>query len=410
MVLDKSQKVGLISNIVLLGFVFGVIYHYILGAYLNLSNPFNSFLYPPTDAFCDFTQIFPYLKGLNPYREVTLWIVYFPLAYILFLPFTLFKNWLISFLILVFGFLASFSFLNTKSFSCENLSKAQNFKNIFILTLLSYPLLYLIDRGNFDMVLLIILGAFVYAFKNEKYLISSILLAVVNAIKPFSILFLVLFLMKKKYRECFLSAFLTFLLVVGGFLFFKGGFFNQIAIYIKILSAFKYNYGYLYNQNGMGYASSLYMLLKLIFCKSTLVPIVSTQVLLKIYDYFCFIATGITIFFVCKEKTYWKQLTLLICNFLLLPIVTFDYKLIFLYLGIWMFINAKEKSKFDLIYTLLFSLLLIPKNIVILTSLVSPTAAPDFSLSIIINPIIMIVLTGLIIYEQIINKEGRING
>lgn len=405
--MEKVQKVQTISAIILIGFVLGVIFHYVLGSYLHMDTPFDSFLYPAKDAFCDFYMIFPFLKDFRPYNQASLWVVYFPLAYILFLPFIFIKNMLLSFLVLISIFLSSFAYLNTRFFTCEKLTKPENFQNIFIFTLMSYPLLYLLDRGNFDMILLLILGAFVILFQKEKYLISAVLLAVANAIKPFSILFLLLFLKKKKYKETFLSLVLTSLLVIGGFMFFKGGFFHQIEYFIKTMALFKYTYGLLYNQNGMGYASSLYIVLKLIFCKSTMAPLVTTATLLKFYGYFSLAATAITCFFVYRENSFWKQLTLLVCNFLLLPIVTFDYKLIFLYLPIWFFVNAKEKAQFDWLYTILFALLLIPKNIVFTPDIAGPTGVKAFSLSIIINPVLMILLTGLIIYEQINKKTQK---
>lgn len=406
--MDKTNKVITLSSIILVGFAFGVFYHYFLGNYLNLSAPFDSFLYPATEAFCDFAGAFPFIKDFAPYESVTLWVVYFPLTYLFIFPFVFIKPLLLSYSIFVTGFLTYLIFMNIKCFYCKNLTKIQNFQNIFILSIISYPILYLLDKGNFDMLLFVFLGLFVFSFKSEKYLLSAFLLALENAMKPFCILFLFLFLFKKKYKEFLLSVILTVLFIFGGFLLFHGGFFNQIIIFIKTMAFFKYIYVYLNNNDyGMGYASSLFMPLKLIFCKLTATPIISPILLSKVYDGFCFVITAITIFFVWREKSFWKQLTLLICNFLLLPYITYDYKLIFLFIPIWLFVNDKNKSNFDLFYTVLFALLFVPKNIVIsMPHSLSASMTPWFSLSIIINPVIMIVLSLLIIYEQFHKKEG----
>lgn len=412
--MEKSQKISIISFIILVGFTFGVIYHYILGFYLGMGPHFNSFLYPASAAFCDFWGPFPYLQKFAPYSEVNLWIVYFPLAYVLLTPFAFiasFTHSTISYLLYISGFLTYLIFMNTKTFSCPDSNKLQNFQNIFILTTMSYPVLYILDKGNFDMFLFVILGLFAYAFRVEKYLIAAILLAIETAIKPFTFLFFLLFLFKKRFKEFFLAVLLTFLLIIGGFFFFKGGFANQIVNLIKILIQYKDTFAYALDNNfGISYGSSLFMVLKLFFCKLTASPIISTVLLTKIYDVVCTILTVFTVFFVWREKTYWKQLTLLICNFLLLPYNTYDYKLIFIFIPLWLFVTSKEKGKFDFAYSILFALLLIPKHIIILNQIISPTATKWFSLSIIFNPLIMILISCLIVFEQFYNnrKEKKV--
>lgn len=410
--MQKSEKISIISFIILIGFTFGVLYHYILGFYLKMGPHFNSFLYPASAALCDFWGPFPYLLKFAPYCEINLWIVYFPLAYILMTPFAFIANsanslnFVDSYLLYISGFLAYLIFMNIKTFSYPTFNKLQNFQNIFIITAMSYPVLYILDKGNFDMFLFVILGLFAYAFKAEKYFIAAILLAIETAIKPFTFLFFVLFLFKKKFKEFFLAVFLTVLLIIGSFFFFKGGFADQFVNLIKILALYKNTFAYALDNNfGISYCSSLFMVFKLVFCKLTATPIISTVLLTKIYDVICTVLTLLTVFFVYKEKTYWKQLALLIFNFLLLPYNTYDYKLIFLFIPLWLFVTSKEKTRFDVAYSILFALLLIPKHIIIINHIISPSATKWFSLSIIFNPLIMIILSCLIIFEQFYNKK-----
>lgn len=403
--MEKSEKVLLLSTIVLVGFVAAVVFHYILGFYLNKPLLFDSFLFPSFASFCDIFDILPYIKDFKPYQEITLWVTYFPLTYIFMLPFVFIKNKILAYLIYTSGFLFYFTYMNIKTFSCEKFSKMQNFQNIFILTTITYPFLYIMDKGNFDMFLFILFGLFVYAFKKEKYFLAAVLLAVQNACKPLFILYLILFLMKKKYKETVLSLILTAILVLGSFMIFGEPVLKQLIALANNLAFYKYRYTIFENNDfGMYYASSLYMMLKLFLCNITSTPIVNVVLLTKIYDYFSCVATVMTIFFVWREKIYWKQLTLLICNFLLLHWITYDYKFIFLFVPIWLFISVKEKTKFDLVYTILFGLLFIPKHIVV----ANPTTGlfvKHFSLSIIINPILLTILCGLIIYEQFCKKE-----
>lgn len=407
--MEKSEKITLLSIIVLVGFTVGVVYHYILGYYLGLGEPSNTFLFGASSFLCDFWGSFPYLKDFNPYKDMTIYIVYFPLSYILIFPFTLIKNAFLSYAIYISVFVTFLTTMNIKNFKCESLTKMQNFQNIFILTVISYPVLYILDRGNFDMFLFVLFGLFIYAFKAEKYLLASVLLAVQNACKPFTLIFLILFLFRKKYKEAFLSLILTVLLIIGGFMILNGNFWDQVVIFIKDIKWFKFCYLYYGNvNNGLAHSSSLFPSLKLLFCKLTAIPVIDIFTLVRYYDYLCYILTATIIFFAFKEKIFWKQITLLTCNMLLTPYNTYDYKLIFLFIPIWLFVNAKEKTRFDLAYTILLGLLFVPKNIIINAPYITQDVKSSwFSLEIFINPLILLAITGLIIFEQLKKREVK---
>lgn len=400
--MEKSQKVTLFSIIILLGFAFGVIYHYILFFYLHKNGMHVSFLYPSNMAFCDLFGILPFIKDLKPYEGVNMWTAYFPLTFLFMLPFAFIKNKVLCYLIYISGFMAYLTSMNIKMFSCKDLNKLQNFQNIFTITLLSYPVLYCLDKGNFDIYLFVLLGFWAYAFQKGKYVLSAFLLAVVNAMKPFTLYFLLLYLLKKRYKECFFSIILTAFLVIGGFMIIPDNVLNEVTMFLKSVIFYKQHYtsG---SSMGMGFVSSLFILLKTILLHFTLAE-KDVITFIRFYDYFCHFITIITLIFVWREKIFWKQLTLLICNFLLLPYVTYDYKLIFLFIPIWMFVNKAEKAKSDLAYLILFALLFVPKNIMVDFPLIPGKDMNWLSLSAIVNPIILIILSCLIIYEQFPKK------
>lgn len=402
--MEKTNKVLLLSSIVLVGFVFAVIFYYVMGFYLLKPYPFNTFLLQPSIAFSDFADMMPLVKDFAPFNRHSYWVNYFPLAYILLFPFSFIKPLILSYLLFISGFLSSLTFMNTKYFYCKTLTKIENFQNIFILTALSYPVLSVLDRGNFDMILFIFFAAFIFLFKKEKYLLSAVVLAVMNAIKPFTLIFLVLFLFKKRFKELFFNIIITTLLVIGGFMLLHGNFFDQVSTLILNLASFQQKYIYSLTYWGMGNTSSLFSCLKILFCIFPSNPIISTALLAKIYTYLSLFATIITILFASREKVFWKQISLLTLYMLLIPQIIFDYKLIFLFIPIYLFINAKEKSRFDLTYIILFGLLLIPKHYFIIDLL---DHMNKLTLSAIINPLIMIIFIGLIIFEQIQSKEKK---
>ncbi len=107
---------------------------------------------------------------------------------------------------------------------------------------------------------------------------------------------------------------------------------------------------------------------------------------------------GYTLFL---EQTLWKKVFLTISLFLLFPLSSADYRLIFIFIPLFMFVNEKEVSGYDLFYALIFALLLIPKNYYFFPPLLvqlpgkfgNSTAAIKCSISVILTPLIL--LTGI---------------
>lgn len=402
--MEKRNKILLLSNIVLIGFFIAVVFHYILGFYMNLGYSFNTFLSEPYRAFDDFLGLLPKIKSFNPYTPPADWQNYFPLAYLILIPFAYIKNQLLSYFLFLYMFLTFFIYTNIKFFNCKSLNKFDNFQNIFILTFLSYPFLCLVDRGNFDMIVLIFSMLFVLFFQKEKYSASAITLGIINALKPFSLLFLFLFLFEKKYKEFFLSIITTLLLIIGGFMIFKGSILDQFSV---MLTSFIYvKQLFLFNLSGAtSNGSSLFIALKFLLCSFN--HFISVASLIKIYNVITLFITFFTVFFLWKEKEFWKKITLLTLYMLTIPYAVFDYKLILLFVPLWLFIEKKEKSKFDLAYTICFGLLLIPKRYIIVFGLIHKINLILFS--IVANPLIMLTFMGLIIVEQFRQKKAYEN-
>ena len=107
----------------------------------------------------------------------------------------------------------------------------------------------------------------------------------------------------------------------------------------------------------------------------------------------------IALYIIKREDDLWKQAALLVCTFNLLPYVSGDYRLIHLFLPLLLFVNSKERSRFDILYTILFGLLLIPKAYLVFKGIRSDSGFSDVSISVVINPLLMIILTLTILYE-----------
>ena len=310
--MDKTTKIRALSCIICVGFIVALVFHYIMGAYFHLPVPYNTFTsVPRLEPFTDFTGLINYLKKSAPFAHPNIWVNYFPLAYIFLSPFTLIKNELISYSIYFSTFLFFWIYINVKVLRCKNLSKLENFQNMFFLVFLSYPFIILFDSGNFDMMIFLFISAFIYFFKSKKFLISAIFIALANAIKPFTWIFLIIFLFEKKYKELILSIILSILLIFGGFMVLKDGFFTQVKVLLINLNLTKKFYIYSTDGGLSGNSSSLFMSLKTLNDLFKPHFYVKIPVLINICKYIGLIVTSSSIFFAWKEKVFWKKVALL---------------------------------------------------------------------------------------------------
>ncbi len=109
------------------------------------------------------------------------------------------------------------------------------------------------------------------------------------------------------------------------------------------------------------------------------------------------VAAAAVIYTVFLEKQLWRRVAILVLVMLLLPPLSADYKLLLIYLPLYLFIDCDERSRLDPAFLAIFGLLLIPKDYGYVSSLISETrAAHDISNAVPAN-IALLVLLGLII-------------
>ena len=120
----------------------------------------------------------------------------------------------------------------------------------------------------------------------------------------------------------------------------------------------------------------------------------------KFYCILAIVLFSIIVIFLFKYKlSTWKVVALLMFSYILLPQISSDHKLITLFIPIILFLNTKEYSKFDMLYSLFFGVLLIPKNYFIISG--------DVNISVFLNPVIIIIPVILIFYEAITKNNGN---
>lgn len=397
-------KLKLITFIGIAGFNIAVFYHYILGMYLRLPWPHNSFLFNPGDRFMDFyhTWIFgrDILAGTSPYLNAFP-CVYFPFTPFVILPFS-FGNWyvgLIIFSLLVIAVFGWFLYQGIKGF--ENYSLLEKVGCVVLLTITSYPLLFVLDRGNIEGLIFIFLCLFIYFYKKEKFLLSITLLAFAISMKLYLAALLILLISDRRHKEAISCVLITLGITLSSLFLMKGSILFNLAEFMKDLNYFKGMY--IIGNAGTNYSHSLFNVFKKINLHLPIIENVNTFT--SLYLILAFAIFGlIALYIIFIEKKFWKKVTLLVLSMILLPYVSFDYTLIHIYIPLMLFINSDKKiSKSNFIVSILFALLIIPKNYIM------PVMSYDIHVNVYLNPLIMLFIMGIILKEGILRtKVNRI--
>lgn len=383
--MEKSEKILILSSVILVGFLFTIVCHYVLNVYFSFPDNFwGNFIWPVHGKFINFIDTMTIIQNSTISQITENWPNYNPLAAIFLLPFARSGNFFFSYFIFALIFLSWFLYSNMHHFQCSDLIPMQNLQNIFVLTFLSYPALMVLDLGNASIISFIFFAAFILLFQKEKYMTSGFILAILGALAPLSCLFSLMFLFKRKFKEFFLTIAML-LLIIYDLSLLTSQSLDKI-IFFKSLLGFSSPLD-ITNCELMTNISSLFAIFQLLFKQS-----IEMETLKSLYNYLSLFFVILISFFAWKEKTFWKQLMLFTLTFLLVPYFINDTALLFLFVPIWLFVNETKKTVFDLEYTCLFALLLLPKIF-----------------GNIINPLLMLIFISLIILEQFKIKYDKVD-
>lgn len=392
----KEKKIILVSTVILSGLLISVIYHGYNHYILNLEYPFDTFLFNPRDRFMDLFNGYSQSIHFNPYFEYRppwSWRSNLPFLYLIYSLFTLFKKKLV----LIFLLLGSISAVIYIAFT--NIYEKRNSGTaVYLLafSIFSYPLLFSLDRANTEIIIYLILYFFLYFFQAKRYSLSAKLLSFACAMKPFPAVFIILFIAKKRLKDAVLIIILTLFLTVLSLMLLKGGIINNISQLLWSLN--QYTKVYTIGNEGLYFGHSLWGMIKIIV--GYLYPDSLKINIVLLYSIYSKIAFAFLIFLILVilfiEKKFWKKTALLVFAMNLLPGVSADYKLMYIFIPLFFFINEKRSDIYDWIYTVLFALLLIPKNYF---HFIFPSYGINnqANMGIIANPVIMLTMLFLII-------------
>lgn len=386
--MTRQSKLALI---VFCGLLLACLFHCgLMGAILHRAYPQNTFLFNNNWLFSDFYETTELAATGNPYAAgAALKSVYPPVlnaAAFAFArqPFMRPSDLYLLFAALVLGAAGLLTFYK------KDLPRA-------ILQTLggaaaSYPVIYLLHRGNLEAVSFLFLFAGLYFYHKEKYAAAALGIGLAAACKIYPAIFFFLFAADRRYRWGMLSAAIAVTATVAGFMAFHGG---LAANAQAMLSGMReYNAEYIGKSYGLVFGHSLYGALQALRCwLLRLEPANTSPALITLYPYLAALLGALALWRVWLEKEQWKKVALLTVAMLALPFASADYRLVSLLAPLYLFFRANYNGRFANWYVWLFGLLLIPKNYFYFDE-------PEVSCGAVLNPLLLFLLAALVLWEQ----------
>ncbi|MDD5772140.1 MAG: glycosyltransferase 87 family protein [bacterium] len=387
--LTREEKISYISTIILIGFMCTYIYDYWMGAYLGKSYPFNTFLFKPWDRFNDFfTPMNIVLRGNgNPYNFISPDSINSPLYHLMAIGF-MYINPFLSFIVCIFAFIIFFVYVISKNLVLA--TRMETFKNAIIFSFFTAIFLFSLERSNYEIIIFVLIYFFLEFYRKKNLITCVIILSVAIALKAAPGVLILLFLDAKQYKEALLTLVITLALNLLSYSVFTGGLWHNFQN--NLISMKLYSKAYAMSMGGGVGTNSLWGAVKIL--REYFFNYINIETLYYVHYIIAFtIFVSVSAYILKIEKVFWKKLSLMIIMMSLLPHHSGYPKLMHLYFPMFLFINSGEKDKYDLIYTVLFALILIPKAYYHFPFL------PELNESAILLPLFMVLFMGFIIYD-----------
>lgn len=394
----------------LLGIGIAVIFHSILHL-LKLPYPWNTFLFNPGDRFNDWHNSIRQVMAPNPYQAPgPALATYFPFTYVL-LEIGNFQDRYLS-LLVYFNVTLSLIFIGAYQ-AIKKMAPANpglfndSFKNVFYLalgTLITYPAIFALDRGNIDIWIAFLCVSFVINLNTKYRFIGCACITIAIALKGYPAAFLLLYLQDKQWRLMAISLVGAALFSLLPLLFLWGGISVNFFELQRNLNLFKAMY--VLDAHSLFASSDPYNAIRMLFQYaqgvargslsaappwSNMGIIEFSTILLSGYMYFSILFASIfSIYAIFANTPKWRRVLAICLTCILFPAVANDYKLNLLFPALYLLIADNDSSKPNKIIFLVLCVLLIPKSYFFIDGR---------SISMLINPILLMILAVKTLYH-----------
>ena len=406
--MDRERKTAWLVLIVLAGFVAAVVAHYVVAQYVMRGYPYSTFLFLADDSngggfpgqpnvlgvhrFADFYAPWISSQGPHPYTDTPLGVAssYFPLTHILLFPLAQLPFALALTLYLV-AFVAAFVVLLYRRVGGDRLRRAQA---AVVLTACSTPVLFLVDRGNVEGIVFALLAASLFAYRRDRFYLAALLLCIPVAMKGAAGVFWLLFLFDGRLRELLASMAASALLTLAALLALPGSTHANVEGLrgaLDTISAATTD-----GTAAILHSASLNSALTILgrwddrfnfFVVNY--SLVSLAVL-----------AAVALVLLALRPLMWQKVALLCGAMILVPAISFQYRMVHLYLPLLLFLGAREPRRSDPLFVALFGLLLVPKGL--------PILFDDVNAGSLVNPLLLAVLMAAVVVDAALDERARV--
>ena len=382
----RKYRIDLVTTLVLAGFLIWAIYlvvfrHDEITKYLGILKPFD-----------DYTNNLRYAAHGDPYLGGSVFLAQFPFLFVLSQLLSQLGEPEFSFSFFIVVFIAFLAWYCYRHISCK--AWLPDLRGVMILTFCSYPMVFAFERGNFEIIVFILVALFALLYRADHPWIAAPFLALAIALKPFPAGFLLIYLADRKFLQPMLVVLLAAVVTWLSY----ASFTSEIGVSFSrnLLGMNLYHDMYVLLNFGICCSHSLFGAIKSYFALTSPAQLIEiTRQLLPPYKIFaasfgCVAAVVI----ILVEKTLWKRFALVVFCMNLLPYVSADYKLLHLYIPLLMFLQSEAKERHEIWYACMFVLLFIPKNYGFIT--MDPAldiASGSINAATFLNPALMLIFS-----------------
>ena len=390
--------------------ILACIYHSLLSV-AGYGFPWDTFLFMPEDRYNDWHNSVAAAATLDPYfaprRALS---VYFPFAYVVFLAGSG-HFWAASaalYLAVSFGLLGgAVGYTWRRGRQAEGgpgEADAKELALLFLAVLLSYPVLFALDRGNLEVWIASMCVFYVAALGTRHEWLGFAALSIAIAVKGYPVAFLVLALARRSYLSTVLCGLAAVALNLFALAMMKGGIVHNVQGWMLNLGAFQQLY--VLGPNSLFATSDPYNGIRSLVWivpdawrylvpAGGAVPSIEawSAAILRPYTAlsFSFAVCG-ALFALAVPARNWQRVMAICLVVLLFPNVANDYKLCMLLPGVLALVLEEDRSPRGWIALALACLLMVPKSYYFF-------AGGHIGVTNLINPVLLLVLAVVVIAD-----------
>jgi len=370
--------------------------------------PNNTFLFIPEDRYGDFTNTYRYALTGMPYRYSQGGVNYFPVTF----PFFYLFAWLppVPATILFLSLCTIGLFVLTEAALRPIVSHPAKRMLASILLIWTYPFLLVLDRGNTEILIILLVAGSLFFYSRKKFKLSFTCLVPAICFKVYPALLLLLFVRHRLFHLCFAAVAAFLAISWAALLTFPDTVFGSCRLLSEQLGTYT-KVGIL-SPNGVAGSASAWNMCRIVtwviyrhnhggpeFVGQ--LPLETTSYLLTCYSIFALIVLiFLTLYILFIETSFARRAILLLLYMTVSSPGGGDYKIMLIGIALVALILIPGRRRGDLVAVVLMAICLLPKREILLRFMGwSDSGAFDASSGVIINPLCMLAAMGLLLYS-----------